>query len=136
MNKYNHNTILGLPQTGLNILSGGIAFFLACFGLSLWDSSDIALKWANVQLVTSSSADKLEALANQLDKQAEIIKQKDEAYKQLEVAYEDYLNNQTGDIELGKAIEAIDDLPELESTQEIQLEISEVEEDLSEIIIE
>ncbi len=133
MNRYNRNQVLNIPDGALIILSGGITFFLVCLGLSLWDSSDIALKWANVQLVTSSSADRLEALATQLDKQAELIKQKDEAYKQLEVAYEDYLNNQTGDIELGKAIEAIDDLPQVENTEEIQLEISEVEEDLSEI---
>ncbi len=136
MNKYNRNQTPSLPGGALIILSGGVTSFLVCLGLSLGNNSDIALKWANVQLVTSSSADKLEILANKLEAQAEIIKQKDEAYKQLEVAYDDYLNNQTGDIELGKAIEAIDDLPEVESTEEIQLEISEVEEDLSEITIE
>ena len=136
MNKYNHNTILGLPQTGLNILSGGIAFFLACFGLSLWDSSDIALKWANVQLVTSSSADKLEILANKLEEQAKIIKQKDEAYDQLEATYQGYLANEKGAIDLDEAFNAIGGLPKVENTEKIQLEISEVEENLSEIIIE
>ena len=134
MSKY--STLLGLPPVALNTLSGGIAVTLACVGYSIATSSDIALQVANTQLVTSSSADRLELLATQLNEQAELIKQKDEAYEQLEVAYENYLNNQTGDIELGKAIEAIDDLPEVENTEEIQLEISEVEEDLSEIVSE
>ena len=134
MSKY--STLLGLPPAALSILSGGIAITLACTGYRIATSSNLALQVANTQLVTSSSADKLEMLADKLEKQAQVIKQKDEAYKQLEITYEDYLNNQSGDIELGKAIEAIDDLPEVENTEEIQLEISEVEEDLSEIIIE
>ena len=136
MNRYNRNQVLNIPDGALIILSGGVTFFLVCLGLSLWDSSDIALKWANVQLVTSSSADKLEALATQLDRQAELIKQKDIAYRRLENAYQGYLKNKGTMQDLDKAFDVIEKLPEVEDTEEIQLEISEVEENLSEIVIE
>ncbi len=136
MSKYNHNQTPSLQGGALIILSVGITSFLVCLGLSLSDDSNIALQWANVQLVTSSSADKLEALATQLDKQAELIKQKDEAYRQLEATYKGYLAHEKGAIELDEAFETIEKLPEVESTEKIQLEISEVEEDLLEIISE
>jgi hypothetical protein len=42
---------------------------------------ELSLKVANAQLVTSSSADRLTTLAEELDKQAELIEQKDEAYQ-------------------------------------------------------
>ncbi len=136
MNHRKYDTLLGLPQTALIVLSGGISVLLSCLGLSLWDSSNIDLKWANVRLVTSSSADKLEALATQLDKQAELIKQKDIAYRRLEDTYNGYLTNEKGAIDLDEAFDVIEKLPEVENTAKIQQEISEVEEDLSEITIE
>lgn len=134
MNRY--STLLGLPPLSLSILSGGIAITLACVGYRIATSSNLALQVANTQLVTSSSAGRLEALATQLDRQAKLIKQKDIAYRRLEDTYQGYLAHEKGEIELDEAFEVIEKLPKVESTEEIQQEISEVEKDLSEIVVE
>ena len=129
-------SLLGLPPATLNILSAGIAVFLACTGARIYKAPEIALRIANTQLIAGNSADRLDKLASQLNEQAEVIKQKDKAYEQLEATYQGFLAHKTGGIELDKAFNAIEELPEIENTEEIQTEIEMIEEDLSEITIE
>ena len=136
MNHRKYDTLLGLPHSALNALSTGVAIAIICIGYRVATASNLTLQVANNRLITSSSADKLEALAAQLDKQAELIKQKDIAYRRLEDTYNGYLTNEKGAIDLDEAFDVIEKLPEVENTAKIQQEISEVEEDLSEITIE
>lgn len=72
-------------------------------------------------------------MARQLEVQAGVIEQKEQAYERLQTTYDSYLANRKGDIELGKAI---DDLPEVENIEQIQSEINETESDLLEVITE
>lgn len=92
------------------------------------------LKVANAQLLTSTTVDKLDVLASQLGKQAQVIEQKDKAYQNLEDTYQNYLANETGGIELDKAFDAIEDLPEVQNLEQIQSEISQTEEQLLETV--
>jgi len=133
MSKY--SSLLGLPPLSLVILSGGISVFIGCVGLRVYHAPNLALKIANAQLITSTSADKLENLAQQLKEQAEVIEQKDKAYQKLENTYHSYLTNQAGGIELDKAFDAMENLPEVENLDTIQAEISETEEELLEVEI-
>lgn len=128
--------LLGLPPATLNVLSTGIAIFLSCTGARIYKAPELALRIANTQLITSNSADRLDRLAHQLDEQAEIIKQKDQAYQQLKATYQGFLTNKAGGIELDKAFDVIEELPEVENTEDIQIEIELIEEDLSEITTE
>lgn len=134
MSKY--GGLLGLPPATLNILSGGIAVFLACTGIRIVKAPNLALRVANTQLITSSSAGKLEQLASQLDEKAQIIQEKDQAYEQLKVTYDDWLTNEAGGNELNEAFNAIKELPELDDTEELLTEIEEIEEDLLEVTTE
>lgn len=128
--------LLGLPEFTLNALGVGVSGLIICLGIKIAIAPNLALQWANARIVTSSSAGKLEKLAQQLDEKAVIIKQKDEAYSQLKATYEEFLTNETGGIELDKAFNTIEGLPEVEDTREIQTEIELIEEDLSEIPID
>lgn len=132
----NINTFLGLPERSLNILSGALGVVMVCLGIRIVKAPNLALKVANTQLVTGSSADKLERLARELEEQAVIIKQKDEAYNNLQQTYKQYLTNQKGGIELDKAFDEIKNLPQVENIEEIQTEIIETEADLSEVTSE
>ena len=128
-----NKNLLGLPDLTINILSGGIVFLLGCLGIKTIKAPNLALKVANTQLVTSSSATKLEKLAQQLQEQAEIIEQKEAKYQELEKTYQGYLKKQRTTKDVSRVINAIDDLPKVENIEEIQTEISETEEDLLEI---
>lgn len=129
-----YSSLLGLPPSSLNLLCAGIAVFIGCTGARIYQAPNLSLKIANAQLITSTSADKLENLAEQLKKQVQVIKRKDEAYDQLEVIYEGYLTNEKGGIELDKAFDVIQELPEVENTEEIETQIDEVEDDLLGIV--
>ena len=85
---------------------------------------EVGLKVANTQLIIGSSANKLAEVAVKLDSQAEIIRQKDEAYEKLRRVYEDSLKGREGYGKLQGAIEKIQELPEVENTEELQTEIS------------
>jgi len=125
-----------IPPLGVNALCAAGGIFIILLGIRVMNASDVALKVANTQLVTSNSADKLEELAKELEEQAKIIERKDRAYQDLQATYEAYLRNKKGGIELGKKIEAIDKLPQVENIDEIKSDIQETESDLLEITSE
>ncbi len=113
-----------LPPLSLNLLSGGVFVFIVCLGIRVARAPEVGLKVANTQLIIGSSANKLTEVAAKLDSQAEIIRQKDEAYEKLRKVYEESLKGQEGYGRLQGAIEEIQELPEVENTEEIKTEIS------------
>jgi hypothetical protein len=127
------DNFLGLPSFALNVFSGGIFFFLVCLGVKAVKAPELSFRVANTQLVTSTSADKLEKLADDLDTQAELIKQKDIAYQQLSEIYQQSLKGQEGYGRLQNAIETVGELPEVQELDSIQTEISTTKEILGEI---
>jgi hypothetical protein len=127
-----HN-FLGLPNFALNALSGGIFFFSICLGIKMIKTPELSLKVANAQLVTSSSADRLATLALELDKQVELIKQKDVAYQQLTEIYQRSLQGKNGYGKLQNAIETVGELPDVTELDSIQTEITTTKEILGEI---
>ncbi len=127
---------LGLPTASLNLLSGGCVFVLICLGVKTLRSPEVALRVANTQLITSSSADRLATLAAQLDQQAELIKQKDIAYQQLNEVYQQSLKGNDGYSRLQSAIELLEALPPVDDINSIQTEISATGKVLTEITIE
>jgi hypothetical protein len=133
MNNRSVNNFLGLPSFALNALSGGIFFFSICLGIKMIKTPELSLKVANAQLVTSSSADRLQELALELDTQAELIKQKDIAYIKLKRIYDDSLKGKEGYDRLQNAIETVGELPEVTELDSIQTEISTTKEILGEI---
>lgn len=128
-----NNNFLGLPTLSLNLLSAGLFIFLICLGIRTIKSPDLALSVANTQLITSTSADKLEKLAIELEQQAKSIEQKDKAYKELEAIYQRSLKGDRGYGKLQEAIETIDELPEVDKISEITNQIIETEKVLSEV---
>ena len=130
----NNSPLLGLPPMSLNAISGGLFVFIVCLGLRVARAPEVDLKIANTQLVIDSSADRLTELALQLDEQAKVIEEKEKAYKQLQLSYEQSLTRVQEDRGLKKAFEKIEKLPELESTEEIQKEISETKTELTQIL--
>ncbi|NJK58738.1 MAG: hypothetical protein HC939_23540 [Pleurocapsa sp. SU_5_0] len=132
-NSYRNGNFLGLPVFALNALSGGMFFFLICLGIKMIKTPELSLKVANAQLVTSGSADRLAILADELDTQAELIKQKDVAYQQLSEIYQQSLKGKEGYGRLQNAIETVGELPELTELDSIQTEISTTKEILGEI---
>ena len=131
-----NSNFLGLPTASLNLLSGGLFVFLVAAGIRVIKSSDMALRVANTQLITSNSASRLVELAAQLDEQAELIKQKELARQQLAEIYQQSLKGQEGYDRLKNAIEVVEALPPVEDIEDIQTEISVTGEILSEITVE
>jgi hypothetical protein len=131
-NQTEHN-FLGLPTFALKALSGGAFFFSICLGIKMIKTPELSLKVANAQLVTSSSADRLATLADELDKQAELIKQKDIAYQQLTEIYRQSLQGKSGYGRLQNAIETVGELPEVTELDSLQTEISTTKEILDEV---
>lgn len=126
--------LLGLTPATQNLLSAGFSVVLVCLGIRIARASDVALKVANTQLVTSSSANRLEELARLLEEQAEVIKQKDRAYEELSQVYERSLRGKRGYEKLQSKIEAIKELPEVESIDKVINEIEATEEFLQESV--
>lgn len=118
-------SFLGLPDLAVNVLSVGGGVFLVLAGFKILNSSDVSLKVANSQLITSTSADRLEKLAEELDTQAELIKQKDIAYQQLSEVYQQSLKGKEGYGRLQSAIETVGELPEVQELDSISTEIIE-----------
>jgi hypothetical protein len=127
------NNFLGLPNLALNVLSISGGIFLVLSGIRVMQSSDVSLKIANTQLITSTSADRLSKLADQLDTQAELIKQKDAAYQQLSEIYQRSLKGKEGYGKLQNAIETVGELPKVDNLDSLQTEISSTKEILGEI---
>jgi hypothetical protein len=132
----NHRYFLGLPPVSLNCLSGGFFVFIVCLGIRVARAPDVGLKIANTQLVVSSSASRLDELARKLDEQTKVIEQKDAAYKQLQITYEQSLDRIGEDGKLSSAFEKVESLPEVQNIEEIQQEIFETKEELSQILSE
>jgi hypothetical protein len=132
----NNNTILGLPRLSLNLLSTGCFWLMICLGVRIAKSSDLALRVADTHLTVANSAENLSAVAKELDIQAELIKQKDIAYQELELVYERSLKEAEGYEKLKSKIEIIKELPEVENIDDIQEDIFVTESDLLEITSE
>lgn len=133
MNNQSSANLLGLPSFALNALSLGAFFFLVCLGISALKTPELSFKIANAQLVTSTSADKLKELTTELDSQAALIQQKDQAYRNLVGVYEQSLKGKEGYGRLQNAIESVSELPEVENLDSIQYEIITTQEMLGEI---
>jgi hypothetical protein len=133
MNNHSAGNFLGLPSFALNALSIGGLFFCVCLGISALKTPELSFKIANAQLVTSTSADRLAELAVELDTQAKLIEQKDEAYQKLKRIYDDSLKGKEGYSRLQDAIETVGELPEVTELDSIQTEISTTKEILGEI---
>lgn len=127
------NTFLGLPVFALNALASGGCFFLVCLGISALKTPELSFKIANAQLITSTSADKLKELTAELEGQASLIEQKDQAYQDLTKIYEQSLKGKEGYGKLQSAIESVGQLPEVENLDDIQYEITTTREILGEI---
>ena len=123
---------VGLSERNSTVLCGGLTVFV-CLIVRVALSPDVALKTADIQLTVNSSAIELDSLARRLKEQAKIIEEKELAYRELQETYEEFLENRKGAIDLGKKIEAIDRLPSVGNINEIETEISEVEEELLEV---
>jgi hypothetical protein len=129
----NDRNYFGLPTFGLNVLAVGLSIFLTLLGIKALRTNDVAVRVANTSFVTSSAAKKLEDLANELKQQSLIIQQKDEAYQELKSVYERSLKGNRGYGQLQRAIETIQELPQVENIQEIQTEIIETEANLQQV---
>lgn len=127
---------LNLPTTSLNLLSGGLTFFLVCLGVRMIKAPEIGLRVANSQLIVGSSATRLKEISYRLDKQAEIIQQKDEAYQELQQIYHRSLKGNRDYGRVQQAIEKISNLPEVEDIGAVTQEVEEVEQDIKAITTE
>lgn len=127
---------LGLPTFGLNVLAVGMSTFLILLGIKALKTTDMALRVANTSFVTNSSAKRLEVLASKLEQQAILIQQKDDAYQELKAVYERSLKGNKGYGRLQQAIERVEELPQVESIQELQSEISQTGNTLQQITTE
>ena len=126
-------SFLGLTGYSQNAVCTAIAIFIVCVGIRVTRSTDTDLKVANVQLTTSSSANKLERLAQQLEIQAEVIKRKETAYQELQTTYNEYVSQRKDGTELKQKIQEVESLPKVENIQEIQTEIQETEQELLDV---
>jgi hypothetical protein len=134
MNKHSpSDNFLGLPAFALNALSCGGVFFLVSLGISALRSPELSLRVANTQLITSTSAERLQELTAELESQSRLIQKKDEAYQELSRIYEQSLKGKEGYGRLQTAIESVSELPEVEDLDSIQSEITTTRELLGEI---
>lgn len=124
------NYFLGLPPIALNILSLGWFFILVCLGIRIVRASDLALNVANAQLITSTSVTKLDKLTARLNEQAQLIRDKDEAYQELRAIYEQSLKQANGYERLKNQIEQIETIPQPDDIDAIELELSETKTEL------
>jgi hypothetical protein len=128
-----NNTIFGLPRLSLNLLSTGCFWLMICLGVRIIRGSDLALQIADTQLTVANSAESLSTVAKELDAQAELIKQKDKAYQELNLVYERSLKEAEGYEKLKSKIEVIKELPQVENIDDLQEDIFATESDLLEI---
>lgn len=130
----NRSYLFNLPVLGLNTLCIGGSVCLLCLGINLFRSSNIAVKVADTQILTSTSTDKLEKLTDKLEEYANIIEEKERAYQELEAVYQQSLKGKNGYGKLQQAIEKIEVIPDIDSIEEIQAELSLTEEKLREVV--
>lgn len=126
------STFLGLPVLGLNCLCLTFGVFIVCLGIRTVRGADIALETANTKLTATGSIRRLESQAYQLQQQAELIKEKDKAYQELQATYERSLKGKVGYERLQSKIEQVDKIPnpenidlildELEATEQLLID--------------
>ena len=133
MSNYN---IWNLTPTAINLLSGGLVFFITCVGVRVARSPELALKAANIQLNVSSSAKRLKDVSKELEEQARIIEEKDKAYQELLLIYQGSLKGRQGYGRLQKAIEDIDRLPKVEEVDKVTQKVEAVEEEINLLTVE
>jgi hypothetical protein len=121
-----------LLPSNQNLLSCGLFAVMIGISLRIAFGSDLSLNVADTELILSDSADKLAALAQELNTQAEVIRKKDEAYDDLSRIYQQSLKEAVGYERLKARIETIEALPEVENIENIQTEINNTESDLTE----
>ena len=124
------NNFLGLPNWGLNGFLGGLTCFVSFLGLKALFGSDILVQSGAHTLMVGNSAGKLEAIAEQLERQAALIEQKDQAYSELQAIYERSLKGQNGYGKLQQAIEAVEELPQVDNIESIKQSIEAEQQDL------
>ena len=124
---------MDLPLTTLNVLSTGFTIFVTCLGIRIIRAPELRLKIADNQLTVSNSVTRLEELTRRLEDQAVLIKEKDLAYEYLLETYEELRPRCIEDKEFSKAVRAIDRLPRVENIEELQTEIRETGESLTEV---
>jgi hypothetical protein len=121
-----------LLPSNQNLLSCGLFAVMIGISLRIAFGSDLSLNVADTELILSDSADKLAALAQELNTQAEVIRKKDAAYDDLSRIYQQSLKEAVGYERLKARIETIEALPEVENIENIQTEINNTESDLTE----
>lgn len=123
-----------LSEQSLELLSTGLFILMVCLGIKIVNASDLALNVADNQVVVGNSAKELKQLASQLSSQAEMIRQKDEAYQDLTNVYEQSLAEAQGYERLKSKIETIRELPRADGIEEIESGIYSTESDLLKVI--
>ncbi|NJL51410.1 MAG: hypothetical protein HC930_02895 [Hydrococcus sp. SU_1_0] len=123
-----------LSEQNLNLLSTGLFYLMVCLGIKIVNASDLALNVADNQVVVGNSAKELKQLASELSTQAEVVRRKDEAYRELSRVYEQSLAEAEGYERLKSKIETIRELPEVDNLDQIESDIFSTESDLLEVI--
>lgn len=132
-----NKTPLGyLSPFAIEALCVGVVIFLGCLGIRIIRSPEVALKAANVQLNVSSNAAKLKDASVELEAQAELIEQKEQAYQELLTIYESSLKGKQGYGKLQTAIEKIEFIPDVQDIDITQREIKQVEKDIDRLPME
>lgn len=129
-----NNPFKNLSVESERMLCYGLLLLMVAVAVRIVFSSDLALKVSDNQLILSDTADKLSTLAEELDSQADVIRQKDAAYEELQQVYQRSLKEAEGYERLKTRIETIDSLPDVENLETIQSEIEITEESISEFI--
>ena len=121
---------LGLSQTSENILAVGVSVFIACSGVKVVRSQDLAFEIADYRLAIDSSASKLDELAAKLDRATATIQEKDAAYARLEEVYRLSLKGKKGYGKLQQAIEEVESISPVEDIDRLKTEIIETKQTL------
>lgn len=122
-----YKTVLGLPVLGLNCLCIAVGFWIVLVGVRIAKGADLALEVANTKLTATGSIRRLETLSNELAYQAELIRQKDEAYQDLAYTYNRSLKGKLGYEKLQDKIEKVEQIPQPENIENILDEIKSTE---------
>lgn len=129
-----NNPFKNLSVESEQMLCYGLLLLMIAVAARIAFSSVLALKVSDNQLILSDTADKLSTLAEELDSQADVIRQKDAAYEELQQVYQRSLKEAEGYERLKTRIETIDSLPDVENLETIQSEIEITEESISDFI--
>ena len=121
---------LRLSETSENILAVGVSIFIACSGVKVVRSQDLAFEIADYRLAIDSSASKLDELAAKLDRATAIIQEKDAAIARLEEVYRLSLKGKKGYGKLQQAIESVENISPVEDIDRLKTEIIETKQTL------